>query len=84
MTGAWKRGDRVRFVKRYELPVSPENYSVPAVLPGTQGTVVRVNAESIWVQLDGSDQSVTLWFPDAFPDELAKVNLVERLSPSRR
>jgi|CXWL01.1.fsa_nt_gi hypothetical protein len=81
MTKPWKVGDRVRFIKDYELPISPEEAPVPRVDKGAQGTVVRVNPDSIWVQPDGFSTSVTLWFPEAFPDPVAKTDSIERVGP---
>ncbi len=79
MKPLWKTGERVRFIKDYVLPISPEAATVPRVSKGTLGTVVKVKADSIWVQADGAQTSVTLWFPDAFPDPVAKTDCVERL-----
>ena len=79
MKPLWKTGQRVRFIKDYVLPISPEQAVIPQVSKGTLGTVVKIKTDSIWVQPDGAETSVTLWFPDAFPDDVAKTDCIERL-----
>lgn len=80
MSAAWKVGQKVRFLGAYQLPISAEDNPVQPVPAGARGVVVRVNPESIWVRVDGRADSVTLWFPGAFPDDVAKTSLLEKLS----
>ena len=67
---------RVRFVGDYRLPVSPETLEVPTVDAGTEAVVVRCLKDSIWVEVEGVAQPVTLWFPNAFPDSFCKTDLI--------
>jgi ribosomal protein L21E len=79
--GQWHVGDRVRFVGDYVLPASPESVPHPEAKAGATGVVVKVKSDCIWVRVAGGAESVTLWFPDAFPDTFAKTTLVERMKP---
>jgi len=72
-------GDRVRLRGPYRLPIPPEIHQAPELPKGTQGTVVRCLADSLWVQMDGHEAPVTFWFPDAFPETFAKTSLLEKI-----
>jgi hypothetical protein len=76
----WRVGERVRFVGAYAIPCSPESLDSPNVEAGAVGVVVRVNRDSIWVEVarDPKPVTVTLWFEEAFPDDFAKTTLLSR------
>lgn len=74
----WLLGDRVKFVGDYEVPASVESAPIPRLKAGTEGVVVKVKTDAIWVSVVGLEHPVTLWFPDAFPDAFAKTTLVEK------
>jgi hypothetical protein len=58
----WREGQRVRFVREYNLALPPEYATTPALLPGTLGRIVKKFDDRVWVEVDGLADPATIWF----------------------
>jgi hypothetical protein len=74
----WRPGDRVRFVKPYDLRL-PELEGIPTVPRGATGIVDRVEPTRIWIKVDQQNVRVPVWLPHAFPEAKGKIDILERL-----
>jgi hypothetical protein len=73
----WPIGQKVRFVREYDMHLPPEIFDWPCVAAGTEGVIVRRFPDSLRVKVAGADEEVTVWFDDAYPDEGGKVDILE-------
>lgn len=76
---SWAVGEQVRFVAPYRLTAPRDYVAAPELPAGTVGVVVRCFDDSLWVQVPGVADPITVWFGHRFAEGGAKTDALERL-----